>query len=338
MDEVSIMKKAIISTLCVVTFICLVFQGSFLAAQAMGYGRLDGRVTDEDGNPIPNATVTVEKLQHVSKKINTFTKSVTTNKNGLWRITNVSGGDVVVTAKVEGYFPKTERVEISQTYANLKVNFKLKKAETPTELTDAVKPATIMTSKHLEDGEQHFKEERYEEAIASYNLVLEDSPENYLVYNYIGNCYMKMEKYELAEKEFKDFLEAAKQDNSPVSIPMQADALSSLGTISARTNNNEAALNHFLEANKLNPMDEEVNYNLGEIHFSLRKIDEAIEYYRIASDIKPTWPDPFMKLGFAYLNNKDSPKAIEYFEKFIEMAPDHPQTEGIKYILEDIKD
>jgi tetratricopeptide (TPR) repeat protein len=195
-----------------------------------------------------------------------------------------------------------------------------------------------MTSKHLEDGEQHFQEERYEEAIASYNLVLEDSPENYLVYNYIGNCYMKMEKYELAEKEFKDFLEAAKQDNSPVSIPMQADALSSLGTISARKNNNEAALNHFLEANKLNPMDEEVNYNLGEIHFSLRKIDEAIEYYRIASDIKPTWPDPFMKLGFAYLNNKDSPKAIEYFEKFIEMAPDHPQTEGIKYILEDIKD
>jgi tetratricopeptide (TPR) repeat protein len=331
------MKKAIISTLCIFTFVCLVFQGSFLAAQAMGYGRLDGRVTDEDGNPIPNATVTVEKLQHVSKKINTFTKSVTTNAKGIWRMTNVSGGDVVVTAKAEGYFPKTERVEISQTYANLKVNFKLKRAETPTELPDAEKPA-IMTSKNLEDGGNYFQEERYEEAIASYNLVLENSPESYLVHNYIGNCYMKMEKYDLAEKKFQDFLEAAKQDNSPVSIPMQADALSSLGTISAGKNDNEAALNYFLEAYKLNPMDEEVNYNLGEINFSLRKIDDAIEYYRIASDIKPTWPEPYMKLGYALLNKKDTQKAIEYFEKFLEMAPDHPQAEGIKYILEDLKE
>ncbi len=330
------MKKTIISTLCIFTFVCLVFQGSFLAAQAMGYGRLDGRVTDEDGNPIPNATITVEKLQHVSKKINTFTKSVTTNTKGIWRMSNVSGGDVVVTAKAEGYFPKTERVEISQTYANLKVNFKLKRAETPTELPEAEKPA-IMISKNLEDGGNYFQEERYEEAIASYKLILENSPENYLVHNYIGNCYMKMEKYDLAEKEFQDFLEAAKQDNSPISIPMQADALSSLGTISARKNDNETALNYFLEAYKLNPMDEEVNYNLGEINFSLRKIDEAIEYYRIASDIMPTWPEPYMKLGYALLNKKDTLKAIEYFKKFLEMAPDHPQAEGIKYILEDLK-
>ena len=330
------MKKAIIPTLCIITFVCLVFQSSFLAAQAMGYGRLEGIVTDEDGNPIPNATVTVEKLQHVSKKINTFTKSVTTNVKGLWKMFNVSGGDVVVTANAEGYFPKTERVEISQTYANLRVNFKLKRAETPTELQDAEKPA-MMTSKNLEDAGNYFQEERYEEAIASYHLVLENSPENYLVHNYIGNCYMKMEKYDLAEKEFQDFLEAAKQDNSPVSIPMQADALSSLGTISARKNDNEAALNYFLEAYKLNPMDEEVNYNLGEINFSLRKIDEAIEYYRIASDIMPTWPEPYMKLGYALLNKKETPKAIEYFEKFLEMAPDHPQAEGIKYILEDLK-
>jgi tetratricopeptide (TPR) repeat protein len=336
-DEVLKMKKVFIFSLFIVVFIGLALQSSFISAQAMGYGRLDGRVTDEDGNPIPNATVTVEKLQHVSKKINTFTKSVTTNAKGIWRMTNVSGGDVIVTASAQGYFPKTERVEISQTYANLKVNFKLKKAETPTELPDAEKPA-IMTSNQLEEAGRHYQEERYEQAVAAYKVVLEDSPENYLVHNYIGNCYMKMEKYELAEKEFQDFLEAAKLDNSPVSIPMQADALSSMGTISARKNENEAALNHFLEANTLNPMDEEVNYNLGEIHFSLRKIDEAIEYYRIASDIKPTWPEPFMKLGYAYLNKKDSAKAIEYFEKFLEMAPDHPQAEGIKFILEDIKE
>lgn len=335
MDEVSKMKKAIIATLCIVIFVCFVFHGSFLDAQAMGYGRLEGRVIDEDGNPIPNATVTVEKLQHVSKKINTFTKSVTTNDKGLWKMFNVSGGDVVVTASAEGYFPDTERVEISQTYANLRVNFKLKRAETPTELPDAEMPA-IMTSKSLEDGGKYFQEERYEEAIASYKLVLENSPENYLVHNYIGDCYMKMEKYDNAEKEFRDFLEAAKQDISPVSIPMQADALSSLGTISARKDDNKAALTYFLEAYKLNPMDEEVNYNLGEINFSLRKIDEAIEYYRIASDIKPTWPEPYMKLGYAYLNKKDTPKAIENFEKFLELAPDHPQAEGIKYILEDI--
>jgi tetratricopeptide (TPR) repeat protein len=335
--EVSKMKKTFLSTFFIMIFVSLGFQGSFLAAQAMGYGRLDGRVTDEDGNPIPNATITVEKLQHVSKKINTFTKSVTTNEKGLWRMNNVSGGDVVVTASAEGYFPKTERVEISQTYANLKVNFKLKKAETPILLPDAEKPI-VMISKLLEDGNRHLQEERYEEAIASYKLALENSPENYLVHNYIGNCYMKMENFDLAEKEFQDFLEAAKMENSPVSIPMQADALSSLGTLSARKNDNEAALNYFLEAYKLNPMDEEVNYNLGEIHFSLRKIDEAIEYYRIASDIKPTWPEPFMKLGYAYLNKKDTSKAIEYFNKFLEMAPDHPQAEGIKYILEDLKE
>ncbi len=331
------MKKVLLSTLCIVSFVCLVFQGSFLGAQAMGYGRIEGRVIDEEGNPIPNATVTAEKLEHVTKKLTTFKKSVTTNQKGLWRMFNVMGGDIVVTATAEGYFSQTERVEISQSYPNLHINFKLKKAEMPTELPDAEKPAT-MTFNHLEDAGKYFQEERFEDAIRSYTLALENSPENYLVYNYIGNCYMRMEKYDLAEQAFKDFLESAQKDNSPTSIPMQADALSSLGTICARKNNNEAALDYFLEAHKLNPMDEEVTYNLGEIHFSLRKIDEAIEYYRIASDINPTWPDPVMKLGYAYLNKKDMLKAKEHFKKFLEMAPDHPQAEGIKFLLEDIKD
>lgn len=331
------MKKVLLSTICIVSLVWLIFLGSILVAQALGYGRIEGRVIDEEGNPIPNATVTVEKLEHISKKLTTFKKSVTTNQKGLWRMFNVLGGEIVVTATAEGYFPKTERVEISQTYPNLHVNFKLKRAETPAELPGAEKTA-ITASNHFEDAGKYFQEERYEDAVASYKLALENSPENYLTHNYIGNCYMKMENYDSAEKAFKDFLEAAKKDNSPVSIAMQADALSSLGTISARKNDNEAALNHFLEAHKLNPMDEEVNYNLGELHFSMRKIDAAIEYYRITTDINPNWPEPVMKLGYAYLNKKDIPKAKEYFKKFLEMAPEHPQAEGIKFLLEDIKD
>ncbi|MGD9346437.1 MAG: tetratricopeptide repeat protein [Candidatus Aminicenantes bacterium] len=326
-----------ILTSCIIIFFCIVFQGNFLLSQSLGYGRLEGRVTDEDGNPIPNATVTVEKLQHVSKHLTTFKKTATTNAKGLWRMFHVSGGDVVVTAAADGYFPETERVEISQDYPNLHVNFKLKRAELSKELPDAQKPS-VMMSNHLEDAGKYIQEGRYEDAVASYELVLEDSPENYLVHNYIGNCYMKMEKFDRAEKAFLNFLEAARKENSPISIPMQADALSSLGTISARNSDNEAALEYFLQAHKLNPMDEEVNYNLGEIHFSLRKIEEAIEYFRIASDIKPTWPEPYMRLGYAYLNKNDTVKAKEYFEKFLEIAPDHPQAEGIKFVLEDIKE
>jgi len=331
------MQKIRILTFCIVTFSWIVFQGNFLASQSLGYGRLEGRVTDEEGNPIPDATVTVEKLQHVSKHLTTFKKTATTNAKGLWRMFHVSGGDVVVTATADGYFPESERVEITQDYPNLHVNFKLKRAEVPKELPDAQTPA-IMTSNRLEEAGKYIQEGRYEDAIASYELVLEDSPENYLVHNYIGNCYMKMERFDRAEQAFLDFLKGAKKENSPVSIPMQADALSSLGTISARKNDNEAALKYFLEAHKLNPMDEEVNYNLGEIHFSLRKIDEAIEYFRIAADIKPTWPEPYMRLGYAYLNKNDTEKAKEYFEKFLKIAPDHPMAEGIKYVLEDIRE
>jgi Tfp pilus assembly protein PilF len=331
------MKKTLISTLCILTLICLVAGDNLFGIQAIGYGRLEGRVVDEEGNPIPNATITVEKLQHVSKKLTTFKKSVTTNEKGIWIMFNVLGGDVIVTATAEGYFPETERVEISQGYPNFHVNFKLKKAATPTELPEP-EELSINTTEYLEEGAKYYREEKYEDAIKLYQLVLDKSPENYVVHKDIGNCYMMMEQYDLAEKEFLEFLSAAKLENSPTSIPMQSDALSSLGTISARKDDNETALNYFLEAYNLNPMDEEVNYNLGEIHFSLRKIDEAIQYYRVASDIKPSWPEPYMKLGFAYLNKSDTPKAKEYFEKFLEIAPDHPQAEGIRYILKDIKD
>ncbi len=331
------MKKSLISTLCILTLFCLVSTGDLFGIQAMGYGRLEGRVVDEEGNPIPNATITVEKLQHISKKLTTFSKSVTTNEKGVWIMFHVQGGDIIVTATAEGYFPETERVEISQDYPNFHVNFKLKKAATPTELPEP-EGLSINTTKYLEEGAKYFQEEKFEDAIKLYQVVLDNNPENYLVHKDIGNCYMKMERYDLAEKEFLEFLSAAKLENSPTSIPMQSDALSSLGTISARKDDNETALNYFLEAYELNPMDEEVNYNLGEIYFSLRNIDEAIRYYRIASDIKPSWPEPYMKLGFAYLNKSDMPKAKEYFEKFLEIAPDHPQAEGIRYILEDIKD
>src|SRR4029077_14469109 len=78
-----------------------------LIAQTTTTGDISGTVTDSSGAVVPNATVTVKN------RGNDYTRTVTTNNMGVYRVTQLSPGRYSVTAITTGMTAQTYNAEVS---------------------------------------------------------------------------------------------------------------------------------------------------------------------------------------------------------------------------------
>lgn len=331
------MKRVFAKKIFLFVFLLIVF-GIWLAGQrSLGKGRLEGSVSDESGNPIPNVIITLKSVKIPYKNREKFIPMpfkgrATSNRRGIWKMSGLGTGLCLVEATAPGFQLHIKEVFVSQLYQNPRVNFILKKKKQPITI---VKDEEFF--RFFEEGNRLFNEGKYSEAIASYKSCLGKNPQAYKIHYYIGKCYMEMNEIELGQEEYEKVILGAKLEESPESAEAQAEASFLLGELSAKRKDKEAALKYFMRSLELYPQSEIYAYNVGDVCFSLRKIEEAIHYFTLASEIKPSWPDPYMKLGYLYFHKADYQKAKESFGKFLELAPEHPQAKNIKEALERLK-
>jgi len=325
------MKRSFIIRISLLTFSLILFSLWLAGQRAPGRARLMGRVSDESGNPIANAKVTLKSLSRINKPQEGFEKTTNTNRKGMYIMTNLGSGLCLIEASALGFQSHVERVSISQVNPNNRVNFKLKRIEPAPEEKEEAKED--MFFKYFEEANKLFEEGKYKEAIVTYKLCLDENPEAYQIHYYIGNCYKEMDEIGLAQEEYEKVAQGLKQEKKLDLAEIQSEVLSFMGELSLERKDKEAALKYYKEALELDPRDENLAYTVGEVCFSLRKIEEATYYFNLASELKPTWADPYLKLGYVYLRQEDYRKAIENFNRFLELEPDHPQAESIKEII-----
>ena len=299
------------------------FAGSIYAQAGQGRGRLSGTVVDPTGNPVANATVTLE-FENAGKKFETQS-----NAKGEWAMIGLGTGRANMMAIADGFLPSTMQITISQLNRNPAVSFVL--------AIDVEKKARLKDDAAvglLEQGNNLFNERKYQEAMAIFNQFAVENPAIYHIYLNVGDCYREMQDYKNAIVQYETANEKAKANTDTV---IQAKAQASIGETYLRQNDFKTSQEFFKKSLELNPKDELLAYNVAEIYFNNQKVDDAIAYYLLAAQIKPDWGITYLKLGYAYLNKADYAKAIESFEKFLQVEPNSDQAPVAKAVIDSLK-
>jgi len=308
------------------------------AQRAVGSGRLGGKVLDGDGDPIAGATVKVRIMAVVNEKRAGYEISTTSDAKGKWKMLGLVSGWADVTASAPGFTSFTHKVEISQVYEDMHLNFKLKKDTSFQDALANLGPDPLAAlSGYVEEGNQLYKQRRFEDAVTAYKKFEEERPDQHLIHYYLGICYQQMEQLDAAQAEFEKVVEGFQKEGAAESGQVRSQVLFTLAELLAEQGKREEALEYFRASHDADPYNEKVAYNLGDLCFALQRGEEAVEYLNRAVDIRPSWADPYLKLGYVYLNLENFSQAGESFRKYLDLNPDAPEKAEVKDILEDLK-
>lgn len=243
------MKTKKIWKLLVIIFISLSIANSASAQEGRGKGRIQGIVKDETDLPIENAEIKVTGLTY---KDTSF--EATSDEKGKWDILGLGTGVWRVMVEAKGYNPAYQDINVKQLERNPEVNFTLKKikqSEMPTiedessislveqaqqsfaekKYEDAISLYDKFLEKNPKAYQVHFnigncyKEKgELDKATEEYHKVLEGAKEekedlsgNEIAAKAlaaIGECYLKKEDYENAQKYFKNSIEIYPKDEA----------------------------------------------------------------------------------------------------------------------------
>ncbi|HSA95501.1 MAG TPA: tetratricopeptide repeat protein [Acidobacteriota bacterium] len=304
----------------------VLIAGPALSQAGHGKGRLGGVLLDPDGKPVAGVKLTLTFSENKNTKFES-----TTGKKGDWSFIGLGTGDWYLTGSVAGYAPIDQTINVSQLAVNPKVQVVLKKPEKSVGMVQDEKSIEL-----LEQGNQLFKDGKYDEAIAVYQQFQQANPGVYQIQVSIADCYREKGEFDKAIAIYNEVIALSAAD-AAMGKDMAAKSLAGIGNCYLKQGKLEEAQGYFQKSVDTSPKDEVLAYNVGEIFFSNQGLDQAIRYFELAAQIKPTWPDPYLKLGYVYLNKADNAKAAENFEKFLALEPEGERAALAKNILSFIK-
>jgi tetratricopeptide (TPR) repeat protein len=305
------MKKSVILLM---IFFLLVSFTSMYAQNYKGKGRVVGFVHNEEGNPVEG--VKVKLFSDLAQ--DGF--EVFTDADGKFIAAWIRGGQWTLDITKVGYLPEQVIAEFKQYASNPDVSVTIIKAEGLL-LTDELKNA-------LKEGNLLFDQGQYDAAIASYDKILTDYPDAYIINKNIGNAYFQMENYEKAIEYYQKILD---QDGA------NQDSMLLIGNSYFNKDEQETALEWYgkMEFEKIS--DPNVLYNIGTNYYNLGKYEEALKYYKRSVEIQEDYLDGLYQLGLAYLTTTKYKESIEAFEKYLKYDTESGRADQVKNFIEFLK-
>lgn len=94
------------------------------------------------------------------------------------------------------------------------------------------------------------------------------------------------------------------------------------GVTELSSGNTKTALEHFKQAELLQPATADIHYNRGVAEYSLGNIDQALNSWIRATQLDPNQADTHVNIGNVYfMNKKDNQQAISHMRRAAELAP-----------------
>lgn len=290
-------------------------------AQA-GRGRLQGQVTDPEGNPLAGVEITAYNPE---KTPSTYTEI--TDENGRWAVLGLSNDTWKFTFRKDGYIPLEIDASVSGFGRNPDMDVTLEPYEAP---VGGVAVGEVAGRELFEEGEALYAAEDYAGAIAKWEEFAVVNPSFYQVYVNIGNAHKELGNNEEAMAAYEKVL-----DHDPA----DSRALANLAELLVLEGRSEEAIPLFERVVDQSPDDPAVFYNVAELYFQQRVTDKAIEFYKRALQVDPSFLPAQKQIGFAYVNMNEIDLAIAAFEKFLEMAPpDNPDIPLVQQVLDALRE
>ncbi len=284
------------------------------AQQPVGKGRITGTAVDETGQPLEGVLIVAKGLTYKTK----FERY--TSKKGRFTMMGLGTGQWRITATKEGYTSSYVNMRVTQLTKSPPITFTLKI------ITSIVAPVAYDDeyAQLFAKGNLLIEEEKYDEALAVFEKILEKHPKIHQCHLNIGTCYLKKGELDKAEAEFKMVLDKIlekgndyKKDSATAYF-----AFTELGALFILKGDFEECQKYFSLAIDISPQKELTAYNAGLDFFDNQKIDEAIKFFELAIEIKKDWSKPYLRLGHIYLQKGDFEKSSEIFSQALELSPD----------------
>jgi tetratricopeptide (TPR) repeat protein len=301
--------------------LCLVFSSRAAAQQWAGRARIEGKVTNEKGEPIADAIV---KLRYQKEG-----PDVKTGKNGRWAYLGLVGGSWDVDVAAPGYEPFKTTVQLSEINRLPPMDIKLKaeapRVAPPPEVPKSVAPDVIPI---LQKGNELLEAKDYAGARAQYEKALEIVPDNPAILRGIARAQYGENKKDEAIATLKKVLEKEPGDTSTALL------LADLQVEQGQLEDGKATLA------KVPPdaiKDPGIYINLGVVMLNKKLPQDAWEQFDKAVRMKPDDAESYFYRGLAAYQAKRKAEAKADFTKYLELAPNGEQAKDAKDLLKSIK-
>ena len=307
-----------------IPFVVALLLVLLMAAPALaqrGRGRLQGQVTDPDGNPIAGAEVSAFNAEMTPNTLTT-----TTDDDGRWAVLGLSNDSWRFTFSKQGFIPLEIDANVSGFGRNPNMDVTLEPYEAP---VGGVAVGEVEGRELFEEGEALYEQEQYEAAIGKWEEFALVNTSFYQVYVNIGNAHKELGNIAEAMVAYEKVLA---QD------PAESRALANLAEVLVLEGRSEEAIPLFERVIEQSPDDPAVFYNVAELYFQQRVADKAVDFYKRALQVDPSFLPAHKQMGFAYINMGEYDLAIAAFEKFLEMAPaDNPDVPLVQQVLDALR-
>jgi len=335
--SISIRKVIIPTALMVALLLALA-----LPAVAQGTRAIKGKVTDEKGQPVADAQITIE----ATDTVRSFTTK--TNKKGEYTyLLGLQPGVYRVIVHKAGFQPQYKENLKPELGEPVEANFQLapgQDSKLPFEMSEAEKEKL---RQQIAEGEKRKQfsaevkaqfdlgikmsdEGKYAEAIDAFNKAIEMDPNQPGILGRIGDANVKLEKYDNALAAYQKA--AALNSTDPALYTNMGVVLGKMGKVAE---SQEA----FKKAASMSPGSAAQNfYNLGVTMFNSGNSAEAVDAFKQAIAADPNYAEAYFQLGICLSGKPDTiPAAIDAFKKYVEIGKKPEQVEVAKQILSTLK-
>ncbi|NIM59521.1 MAG: tetratricopeptide repeat protein [Candidatus Aminicenantes bacterium] len=292
--------------------ICLLLPNLWPSVQ----GKIEGTVTDSNGNPLEKVLITITSLKASEGHIN-----IKTDKKGKFVQVGLWPGRYQVSLKKSGYTPVSYEVRVRIAEAT-KLVVKMVKAE------EAIERSLSQADRLFLKGYKLYEQGKYEEAASAYEEATKLSSTQWGYFFNLGLAYKKLNKTEEAMASFRKAVE------------LNPDSFSSnkeLGEVLGKGGNYEEARKHFQRAIEISSDEPGAFYNLGVCLMNLGESVEALSAFLNAVEIKEDYVEAYYQIGTIYIGQNRTEEAVMNLEKFLELAPEHEKAPIAKQLLDYLK-
>jgi tetratricopeptide (TPR) repeat protein len=276
-------------------------------------GRLAGTISDENGQPIEGAAVTVTTQSLASLKLD-----LATDAQGSFSAT-VPNTSWTYDLRVEkaGFGPT-----ITQGKATASGNPALKVTLHPplTPPTPRVDPGVLAYNEGvdlMQKGDKAGAEKKFLEAVAA-------KPDLASAWKVLSELAYERKDYAKALADGRKALE---------SDPAQSDLYGILMDSAEKTGDAAAAADYRKKYREANADKPEVNYNAGVESYTAGDYAAAAGYFSKAVELKPDMASAHFWLGMSQYNLKKYAQSRASFQKYLDLAPEGDQAASAKEML-----
>ena len=307
----------------------MVFTIAILAATglvfAIAQARIQGTVTDSQGNPIPDAVITItgDPAQEFIK----FNKVVTVDKKGKFKALILDATHhYVFHVKAEGYQPQERPFKVGIGSMDNEFDFRLlsiAEASAAGQIELIQQPGY----KEFEEGRELYKTGDTEGARAKFREAVAAKPDLLPALSGLAELNYDAGDMEGALAAARKCLE--QDDESVQCLAIAANASQALG-------HKEAHAAYMAQYEALNPDDPTILFNQAAVFLNKMDDDGARPLLEKCLDADPDFPECNFEYGMLLLRTGDMEGAKTYLETYIEVAPEGPDVataqETIKYL------